>query len=265
VQVHMRRWLPRDISDRIGVCLFLQRLASTDGYMLKYVDAARFMCALVQSSILCCYLVSGLSHRRLLDRDDRLLGCRRYPERVGRHRLRWRENHIRHSPICLLVCSSAGRRNACPRTRFTQILCRALGGSEHTSMGFFFAFIMFGRVAYLGSLRRRSVVTTAGVFIETVSTPPSTSLVMVAFPGASSTCACVRFELHALSDSCKRITEETQEEGRGGKLNERKDGRGVPCLGSKCSLRPSHDGSEHLSRLVVVSVDCLRRRGRQWD
>ena len=125
-------------------------------------------------------------------------------------------------------------------------------------MGFFFAFMIFGSVAYLGSLRRRSVVTTTGVFIETVSTPPSTSLVMVAFPGASSTCACVRFKLHALSDSGKRITEETQEEGRDGKLEERNDGRGVSCLGSECSLRPSHDGSEHLTRLVVVSVDGLR-------
>lgn len=66
-------------------------------------------------------------------------------------------------------------------------------GKARTSIGFFFAFMMFGSVAYLGSLRRKSVVTTTGVFIETVSTPPSTSLVMVALPGASSTFWFVRF------------------------------------------------------------------------
>jgi hypothetical protein len=44
-------------------------------------------------------------------------------------------------------------------------------------MGFFFAFMMFGREAKRGSLRRRSVVNTAGIFRETVSRPPSISRV----------------------------------------------------------------------------------------
>ena len=41
------------------------------------------------------------------------------------------------------------------------------------SMGFFFAFIMFGRVAYLGSFNRKSAVTMHGSLHETFCTPPS--------------------------------------------------------------------------------------------
>mmetsp|Transcript_21546 Transcript_21546/g.54326 ORF Transcript_21546/g.54326 Transcript_21546/m.54326 type:complete len:243 (+) Transcript_21546:215-943(+) len=43
------------------------------------------------------------------------------------------------------------------------------------SSGFFFAFIRFGSVAYLGSFRRRSVVTTAGRLSFIVCIPESTS------------------------------------------------------------------------------------------
>lgn len=39
--------------------------------------------------------------------------------------------------------------------------------------------MIFGNVAYRGSLRRRSVVTTAGSFTRTVSKPPSISRVTV--------------------------------------------------------------------------------------
>mmetsp|Transcript_22629 Transcript_22629/g.76017 ORF Transcript_22629/g.76017 Transcript_22629/m.76017 type:complete len:274 (-) Transcript_22629:58-879(-) len=46
---------------------------------------------------------------------------------------------------------------------------------ESFSIFFFLAFMMLGSVAYRGSLRRRSVVTTAGSFTPMVSRPPSTS------------------------------------------------------------------------------------------
>ena len=39
--------------------------------------------------------------------------------------------------------------------------------------------MIFGSVAYRGSLRRRSVVTTAGSLMLTISKPPSISLVTV--------------------------------------------------------------------------------------
>ena len=51
-----------------------------------------------------------------------------------------------------------------------------------TSRGLDFAFIMFGKDAYLGSLSLKSVVTIAGRFTDTVCKPPSTSLVTVALP-----------------------------------------------------------------------------------
>mmetsp|Transcript_71316 Transcript_71316/g.195456 ORF Transcript_71316/g.195456 Transcript_71316/m.195456 type:complete len:237 (-) Transcript_71316:112-822(-) len=47
---------------------------------------------------------------------------------------------------------------------------------------FFFAFMMLGSVAYRGSLRRRSAVTTAGVFIASVSMPVSVSRVTSRLP-----------------------------------------------------------------------------------
>ena len=50
------------------------------------------------------------------------------------------------------------------------------------SKGFCFAFMIFGREAYLGSFNLKSEVTIAGSFIEIVCKPPSTSLVTSAFP-----------------------------------------------------------------------------------
>ena len=44
---------------------------------------------------------------------------------------------------------------------------------------FFFAFMILGRVAYLGSFNLRSAESTAGRLILTVSRPPSTSRVTV--------------------------------------------------------------------------------------
>ena len=49
--------------------------------------------------------------------------------------------------------------------------------AEISSIGFFFAFIMFGREAYLGSFNLKSQVTIAGTFISIVSSPSSISLV----------------------------------------------------------------------------------------
>lgn len=46
-------------------------------------------------------------------------------------------------------------------------------------IGFFLAFIIFGNVAYRGSLSRRSALKTVGIFILTTSKPPSTSRVTV--------------------------------------------------------------------------------------
>src|SRR3954447_15587075 len=46
-------------------------------------------------------------------------------------------------------------------------------------IGFFLAFMMLGSEAYRGSLRRRSVVTTAGIFRTSVWRPPSISRVTV--------------------------------------------------------------------------------------
>ena len=50
------------------------------------------------------------------------------------------------------------------------------------SIGFFFAFMMLGSVANLGSLRRRSQVTNAGSFRDITCEPPSTSRVILATP-----------------------------------------------------------------------------------
>src|SRR5262245_55900855 len=55
-----------------------------------------------------------------------------------------------------------------------------------TVIGFFLAFMILGRLAYLGSLRRRSVVITIGRGALTVSTPPSTSLTTVTCPSPAS-------------------------------------------------------------------------------
>mmetsp|Transcript_44370 Transcript_44370/g.116580 ORF Transcript_44370/g.116580 Transcript_44370/m.116580 type:complete len:223 (+) Transcript_44370:463-1131(+) len=52
------------------------------------------------------------------------------------------------------------------------------------SIFFFFAFMMFGSVAYRGSFSRRSAVTTAGIFILIVSMPVSISRVTVSSPSA---------------------------------------------------------------------------------
>ncbi|KAL2744560.1 hypothetical protein V1477_007102 [Vespula maculifrons] len=46
-------------------------------------------------------------------------------------------------------------------------------------IGFFFAFIIFGNVAYRGSLRRRSALRTAGVFNLRTSNPPSISRMII--------------------------------------------------------------------------------------
>ena len=45
------------------------------------------------------------------------------------------------------------------------------------SIGFFLAFIIFGKEAYLGSFNRKSQVTIAGTFTSIVSKPSSISLV----------------------------------------------------------------------------------------
>ena len=53
-------------------------------------------------------------------------------------------------------------------------------------IGFFLAFIMFGRLAYLGSFNRKSVLITAGNEISIFSIPPSTSrLTLAVFPEIS--------------------------------------------------------------------------------
>lgn len=56
------------------------------------------------------------------------------------------------------------------------------------SNGFFFAFIMLGSVAYLGSFKRKSADTTAGSFSLTVSKPPSISRTTLRPSPSFSTC-----------------------------------------------------------------------------
>src|SRR5262249_4106366 len=108
----------------------------------------------------------------------------------------------RHGQITLaslrsLATSSATSATLPPPLRFggSTTLSVAIRGWTSTpsaagvvvSSGFFFAFMMFGSVAYRGSFRRKSVVTTAGNPVSTVSSPPSTSRFTVARSAASST------------------------------------------------------------------------------
>ena len=53
-------------------------------------------------------------------------------------------------------------------------------------MGFFLAFMIFGRVAYRGSFNRKSALKTAGVFILMTSSPPSISRVIFNCPWSGS-------------------------------------------------------------------------------
>ena len=55
----------------------------------------------------------------------------------------------------------------------------------NVSIGFFFAFIIFGREAYRGSFKRKSTVITAGIFTFIVSSPPSISRVTIALSAES--------------------------------------------------------------------------------
>jgi len=63
-----------------------------------------------------------------------------------------------------------------PCTKLSAASCsgaESLTSDENCAIFFFFAFMMFGRVAYRGWLSRKSVVTTAGSRRDTVSRPPS--------------------------------------------------------------------------------------------
>mmetsp|Transcript_11990 Transcript_11990/g.27779 ORF Transcript_11990/g.27779 Transcript_11990/m.27779 type:complete len:275 (+) Transcript_11990:272-1096(+) len=76
----------------------------------------------------------------------------------------------------LIPASRLGGSSTC-----TTLWCLAIStpscSGVNLSIFFFFAFMMLGNVAYRGSFSRRSVVITAGSFMPSVSSPPSTSRV----------------------------------------------------------------------------------------
>mmetsp|Transcript_24303 Transcript_24303/g.49341 ORF Transcript_24303/g.49341 Transcript_24303/m.49341 type:complete len:238 (-) Transcript_24303:94-807(-) len=84
-----------------------------------------------------------------------------------------------------LSISSSTLATLIPALRFggsstlTMLKCSVSGTPKSSglvlSIFFFFAFMIFGKVAYRGSFRRKSAVTTAGSFIARVSSPPSIS------------------------------------------------------------------------------------------